>query len=875
MRIIEQLVYKITGDNKEFDKSLDTSEKNTKKFGDVANKIFAGVTVTAVALAVKKLGELAISSATALDRIDKMSQKIGISRTSFQEWDFILSQSGASVDGLQMSLKTLATATEQADRGSKEYVDTFEQLGVSIYDTNGELKNQEQLFNEVFTALANTENQTKRTALASALLGRSATELSPAFNAGGEAIEAMRNQAHELGLVMEDDLIDQGVVLTDNIDQLKRAFSAWRTEALAPVIGVMVTVTEKLLSQKTATSEMASVLDTIKTKTAEYKTISDQLVNTQNNLSDAERDLLLARKETLAFEIQRQLVSLASSYNETKDNIVTLQEELGRLEGFYEAQIKYMEGVERTYDENGKAIGEWGQANDTLIKLYGELVGKQQELSNAQISYNGLISEASKLVADGVLDIEKLADVNSELYNKIIEGADAYTKQTEAVEKAQRTFKMLGDVTKEELEKIIEQNRARTDSAYYIELVRLAEEKLNNTVWESTDAVDENSESVNKAQEQYDKWIDAQERNRRAVRETNGEMTELTETVDELNEELSEHDKWLQEQERRLRISADSARELALQNNKGAEAEKELSDWHTEQARRARILADASREASFAQSKLNEVTEESNTSIMPDAQKQLDKWIEAQQRNASAIRETTGAFKSDLGEALEESQFEWESYSVNVASSIASMWNSINRARENANAQELQDLEELHEKRIEDAEEAGATEQELTDLRKDLQDELNDKKTELAKEDAKRQKEMSIFQVVLDTARAIMQIWADPTAGGVFGKSAWTAVAAGAGISQIAAINSQPEPSFDVGSIRVPETTRAIVHKDEMILTAPQAEQARREGITIAPTGGGSGNTTFMIYLDGKKIAENTVGHVNSGVYRIDARVVK
>src|SRR5690554_1308334 len=167
MRIIEQLVYKITGDNKEYDKSLDNSEKSTKKFGDVANKIFAGVTVAAIAMTVKKLGEMAIASATALDRVDKMSQKIGISRQSFQEWDFILSQSGASVDGLQMSLKTLATATEQADRGSKEYVDTFEQLGVSIYDTNGELKNQEELFNEVFVALANTENQTKRTALAS------------------------------------------------------------------------------------------------------------------------------------------------------------------------------------------------------------------------------------------------------------------------------------------------------------------------------------------------------------------------------------------------------------------------------------------------------------------------------------------------------------------------------------------------------------------------------------------------------------------------------------------------------------------------------------------------------------------------------------
>jgi hypothetical protein len=82
-----------------------------------------------------------------------------------------------------------------------------------------------------------------------------------------------------------------------------------------------------------------------------------------------------------------------------------------------------------------------------------------------------------------------------------------------------------------------------------------------------------------------------------------------------------------------------------------------------------------------------------------------------------------------------------------------------------------------------------------------------------------------------------------------------------------------PVPSFNVGSIRIPDDTQAVVHRNEMILPAPIAEQARQEGISISPSG--SGNTTFMIYLDGKKIAENTVGHVNSGVYRIDARVVK
>ena len=43
------------------------------------------------------------------DRIDKMSQKIGMSRQAFQEWDYIMSQNGGSVESLQMGYKTLAT----------------------------------------------------------------------------------------------------------------------------------------------------------------------------------------------------------------------------------------------------------------------------------------------------------------------------------------------------------------------------------------------------------------------------------------------------------------------------------------------------------------------------------------------------------------------------------------------------------------------------------------------------------------------------------------------------------------------------------------------------------------------------------------------
>jgi hypothetical protein len=675
-----------------------------------------------------------------------------------------------------MSLKTLATATEQADRGSKEYVDTFEQLGVSIYDTNGELKNQEELFNEVFVALANTENQTKRTALASALLGRSATELSPAFNAGGEAIEGMRKQAHDLGLVLGDELVDQGVVLTDNIDQLKRAFGAWRTEALAPVIGVLVTITDKLLNQKTATSEMAGVLDTIKTKTAEYKEISDQLVNTQNNLSDAERDLLLARKETLGFEINRQLLQLATSYGKTTEKISDLEDAVLRQNDNVKEQQRILRSLNKdSYD--------YELQQSVLAQALIDQADAQEELSNAQISYNGLITEASKLIADGVLDVEALADVNSELYDQLIAGADAIDKEREAIEKARTTFEMLGDLTEEELRKIIEQNKARTDSVYYMELVRLAEEQLANVVDDTTDAIEENTEAVaentsgyNDAQKAFDEWV--KNRNEK-IRDTFNQETKARADAYKLMESYRQTDH-----------------------------------------------------------------EKAITAIQTQAQAFLQ---------AGVDRVDVAKWQSEQIQALiEDEKFAWVDYSMSIASSIASMWDNINSIRENNHEEELNRMKE-----------EGAS-----------QEEIDERKKELAREDLKRKKAQGTFQAIIDTASAVIGFLANPGGWAGIGLSAMAGIT---GATQIAAINSEPLPAFEVGSIRIPQTQEAIVHKNEMIIPAPIAEQARQEGISIAPSGGGtSAPIHLVVNLNGKTIIEETVKGINSGQYgKIDTRITK
>lgn len=232
-------------DNEEANKSISKTEKKAESLGSKLGSgiktaakwgtaIVGGATVAAGAL----MG-VATKTAETTDRIDKLSQKIGVSRQGFQEWEFILSQSGTDIEKLQMGMKTLVTQADQADKGVGKGADNFARLGISVRDTTGNLKDQETLFNEVMVALQNMEDGTEKARLANELLGRSGSELMPLLNGAAGSIDEMKQQARDLGLVISDDAVDAGVQFTDTMDQLKRSFGAMATGIGASILPMM------------------------------------------------------------------------------------------------------------------------------------------------------------------------------------------------------------------------------------------------------------------------------------------------------------------------------------------------------------------------------------------------------------------------------------------------------------------------------------------------------------------------------------------------------------------------------------------------------------------------------------------------------------
>lgn len=209
--------------------------KTEEKAGGLAKKFVSGVgtaakwgaaVVGAAAAGGTALFGMANKAAGTTDRIDKLSQKIGISRQGFQEWEFILSQSGMDIEKMQTGLKTLNTRMAEAQKGTGAGAEAFNRLKISALDSKGALKSQEQMFEETVTALQKMEDGTEKSRLATQLFGKAGLELMPLLNGAAGSVEELKAKAHELGLVISDESVDAGVKFTDTIDQLKRSFSA-------------------------------------------------------------------------------------------------------------------------------------------------------------------------------------------------------------------------------------------------------------------------------------------------------------------------------------------------------------------------------------------------------------------------------------------------------------------------------------------------------------------------------------------------------------------------------------------------------------------------------------------------------------------------
>lgn len=180
------------------------------------------------AAALAGLATAAISAAnnvaSAGDQIDKESQKLNMSREAYQEWSYVLSQNGADIAQLGSGMEALVDKMKAAEEGSAEVSGMFGELGISMKAV--EQSTPEEAFEMVVQGLQGMTDETRKAQIAQELLGGAGAELMPLLNSTAASTKKLKQEAHDLGMVMSDDAVDAAVKYTDSMDKMKRVGTA-------------------------------------------------------------------------------------------------------------------------------------------------------------------------------------------------------------------------------------------------------------------------------------------------------------------------------------------------------------------------------------------------------------------------------------------------------------------------------------------------------------------------------------------------------------------------------------------------------------------------------------------------------------------------
>lgn len=232
--------------------------KLTRGLGGLAAGATAlGVAVTAAAAGVLKL---TMDIAAQADEIAKHSTRIGVTVESYQELSHAMELSGGSIGEASSSIRRLSGNMLDASQGVSTAVDAFAGLGIEAATAAGGLRSVDDVLADIADEFAGMEDGSLKTARAMELFGRSGAALIPLLNQGSEGIAEMRQEAHDLGLVISDETAAAAEALNDDVTRLRGVAGGFAREIATELIPTLRDMANSLIDAVRGSQDLAGTI---------------------------------------------------------------------------------------------------------------------------------------------------------------------------------------------------------------------------------------------------------------------------------------------------------------------------------------------------------------------------------------------------------------------------------------------------------------------------------------------------------------------------------------------------------------------------------------------------------------------------------------
>lgn len=193
------------------------------------------------ALALKELAGATQRAFDYADAIQDLSDRTGASTKTIQEFRYAAQMSGSGVEVADAALERFGRTLGLAQSGSDAQVKLFKDLGV----TSG---NFDTALLQTMDGLAKLPSIQQRAALGFQLFGKSSSTLTNLLGQGSKGFNELGAAAHELGIVIADDVIRNAGGANDQLDKLKMILNAQFANAVVKNANSLVSLADGIMA---------------------------------------------------------------------------------------------------------------------------------------------------------------------------------------------------------------------------------------------------------------------------------------------------------------------------------------------------------------------------------------------------------------------------------------------------------------------------------------------------------------------------------------------------------------------------------------------------------------------------------------------------
>jgi len=241
-----KVVLDTTGLAKPTEETKGLTSEFTNLFGGLSTATLgmAAVAGSAVALATA-INSLTSEAAEAYGEFRRLGWVIGVSAGEMAKWNQVAIYSGSSGSALATMLGKMSVNLSDTGANGEKTRKVFEDMGITIYDTDGKIRPLVDLFPEFINGMNDMSNASERNGAAMDVVGRGYKELAGYALLGGEGIKRVLNESNSLTQKQQDELSalrGEWKDLNRSVDEGKMALGAEFAPAVTEVISAIRTL---------------------------------------------------------------------------------------------------------------------------------------------------------------------------------------------------------------------------------------------------------------------------------------------------------------------------------------------------------------------------------------------------------------------------------------------------------------------------------------------------------------------------------------------------------------------------------------------------------------------------------------------------------